>query len=207
MDVIKILEKVGAVLRDSHFVGTSGVHFDTYINKDFLYPHTKETSEICKLFAEKFKDENIDVVVGPALGGIILSQWTASHLSSLTNREVLAVYTEKSGDNEQVLKRGYDEYVKGKKVLIVEDNVQTGSSIVKVIKAVQAAGANIVGVCAMVNKNEDMEDEIEGVPFNALSNLFVPMYEEKDCPLCRAGVPINTKVGHGKKFLESQAAL
>ena len=101
-EVIDILKKVGAILQNGHFVGTSGLHFDTYVNKDFLYPHTEETSRVCRLLAEKYKDKNIEVVVGPALGGIILSQWTAFHLSNLCGREVLGVYTEKSEDGGQI---------------------------------------------------------------------------------------------------------
>ena len=119
-EVIEILTKVGAILPQSHFVGTSGLHMDTYVNKDFLYPHTKETSEVCRLFADKFKDENIEVVVGPALGGIILSQWTAYHLSEICGKEILGIYTEKSPEGGQIYTRGYDSYVKGKRVLVVE---------------------------------------------------------------------------------------
>jgi len=85
-DVISILKKVQAVLTDGHFVYTSGKHGSVYVNKDAVYPHTKETSQIGKLFAEKFKNKNIDVVAAPALGGIILSQWTAYHLSKLQKK-------------------------------------------------------------------------------------------------------------------------
>lgn len=198
-EVIDILTKVGAVLPDGHFVGTSGLHFDTYVNKDALYPHTKETSEICKLFAEKYKDKNIEVVVGPALGGIILSQWTAHHLSQICGKEVLGIYTEKNADGKQVFTRGYENFAKGKRVLIVEDIVTTGGSLLKSAKAVKDAGGEIVATCAMVNKNKDITDNIEDVPFSALCNLFIPTYDSSICPLCKNNVPINMKVGHGKK--------
>lgn len=203
-EVINILKRVGAVLEDGHFVGTSGLHFDTYVNKDFLYPHTEETSRICKLFAEKYKDANIEVVVGPALGGIILSQWTAHHLSEMYGKEVLGVYTEKSADGKQVFTRGYEQYIKeGKRVLVVEDIITTGSSILKSIKAVKEAGGNVVGACAMVNKNKDLDKGIFAVPFDTLTDLFVTTYTADVCPLCKNGVPVNTNVGHGKKYLES----
>ena len=202
--VIEILKKVGAVLLDSHFVGTSGLHIDTYINKDFLYPHTKETSEVGKIFAEKYKDKNIEIVVGPALGGIILSQWIAYHLSEIYSREVLAVYTEKSPDGGQIFTRGYENYVKGKRVLIVEDIVTTGGSLLKTAKAVKDAGGNIIDTCAMVNKNKDLSSKILDVPFSFLSSLYVATYEASVCPFCKEGIPINIKVGHGKKFLESK---
>ena len=202
--VIEILQKVGAILTNDHFVGTSGLHFDTYVNKDFLYPHTKETSDIGKIFAEKYKEKNIEVVVGPALGGIILAQWTAYHLSKICKREVIAVYTEKSAEGEQIFTRGYEKYVKGKKVLVVEDIVTTGGSLLKTAKAVKDAGGNLVATCAMINKNRDLNSTVLGLPFDFLSSLYVTTYEAKNCLLCKKNIPINTKVGHGNKFLESK---
>src|SRR3989344_4717889 len=98
-DVIEILKKVGAVITDSHFVGTSGKHFATYINKDALYPHGNETARIARMFADQAKNLDVDMVVGPALGGIILSQWTAHFLSEKTGKYILSIYTEKTADN------------------------------------------------------------------------------------------------------------
>lgn len=203
-EVIEILTKVGAVLAKDHFVGTSGLHFDTYVNKDFLYPHTKETSDIGRIFAEKYKDKNIEVVVGPALGGIILSQWTAHHLSKIYGTEVLAVYTEKSEGGGQIFTRGYENFVQGKRVLVVEDIVTTGGSLLKTAQTVKDAKGSLVATCAMVSKNKDLSPSTLGMPFDFLSSLYVDTYEAKDCPLCKAGISVNTKIGHGKKFLESK---
>lgn len=206
--VLEILKQTGAVLTDSHFVGTSGKHFATYINKDALYPHTKETSEVCKLMAEKVKNLEIDVVIGPSVGGIILSQWTAFHLSELKAKEVLGIYTEKNEEGDQILKRGYDKQVAGKKVIIVEDLTTTGGSAKKVVEIAKAAGAEVVGVVVMVNKNpKEVTSEFFGVPFYYLDVLEVPVYEEAECPLCKSGVPIDVRVGHGKKFLENKGKI
>ncbi|MEK9186654.1 MAG: phosphoribosyltransferase family protein [Patescibacteria group bacterium] len=203
--VIDILKKVGAITTDSHFVGTSGFHFDTYINKDELFPHTQEASEIGKIFAEKYKDSLIDAVVAPALGGIILSQWTAYHLSKLTGREVFGVYTEKTADKEQVFTRGYDNYVKNKRVLVIEDITTTGKSVMKTVRAVKDVGGQVVEVCVMVNKDlERVNAETLGVPFNSLAEFPVVLYTAEDCPLCKSGVPVNITVGHGKQYLKSR---
>lgn len=202
---LELLKKTGAILPNDHFVGTSGLHFDTYINKDALYPHTEETSEMGKLFAEKNKDLAIDVVAAPAVGGIILSTWTAHHLTLLRGKEVLGVYTEKNADKDQVFTRGYDSYVKGRNVLIVEDLTTTGGSVKKVVDTVQRAGGNVLQVCVMVNKDPaNVNSEMMGVPFSSLSELKVTTYAAETCPLCKNGVPINTKVGHGKKFLDAK---
>jgi len=201
---LDLLKKTGAILTEDHFVGTSGLHFDTYINKDAPYPHTEETSEMGSLFAEKNKDLDIDVVAAPAMGGIILSTWTAHHLSLLKGKEILGIYTEKNVDKDQVFTRGYNAYVKNKNVLIVEDLTTTGGSVKKVVNTVQRAGGNVLQVCVMVNKDPDkVNSEMMGVPFSSLAELKVITYTAEECPLCKDGIPINTSIGHGKKFLDS----
>jgi orotate phosphoribosyltransferase len=203
-DILSILKGVGAILTDNHFVLTSGKHSPIYINKDAVYPHTQETSKIGKLFAEKFKDTDIDVVAAPALGGIILSQWTAYHLSVLKKKDILGVYTEKTPEKNQIFTRGYDMQVKGKKVLVIEDLTATGGSVKKVVDSVRAVGGEVVAVCVMVNRDPiNITSETIGAPFSSLGVFPVEAYEEADCPLCKKGVPINTTVGHGKKYLES----
>jgi orotate phosphoribosyltransferase len=159
------------------------------------------------LFAEKFKNKNIQVVVAPAVAGIPLSQWTAYHLSKISKKEVLSVFTEKTPDSDQIFKRGYDAVVKNKRVLVVEDVTTTGGSVKKVISSVEKAGGKVVAAAVMINRDPKLVNSKSiGKPFSALGVFKVPSYEEKDCPLCEAQVPINTMLGHGKKFLEKKAA-
>ncbi len=202
-EALRILRRVGAIITHDHFVGNSGLHFDTYINKDVLFPYTEEASAMGELFAEKYKGKNIEVVVAPALGGIVLSQWTAHHLHQTTGEKVLAVYTQKTENNEQILTRGYENLVKDKRILIIEDTTTTGSSVMKVVESVEEAGGKVIGVCVMVNTDPDeINSKTLGVPFEALCELKVIKYYAKDCPMCKSGLPINTSVGHGKKFLK-----
>lgn len=205
-EVIEMLKKAGAVITDSHLVYTSGKHGSVYINKDALYPHTESSSRIGELFAEQYKDMDIDVVCAPALGGIILSQWTAFHLSKLKGKEILGVYTEKDAEKKQVFTRGYDKFVIDKNVLVVEDLTTTGGSVLDVVNTVKNAGGNVVAVAVMVNRDpEHVNSEMMGVPFSSLAVLKAQAWEEADCQLCKTGVPINTTVGHGKKYLEAKA--
>lgn len=205
-NVIDILKKVGAVITDDHFVYTSGKHGSVYVNKDAVYPHTVETSKIGELFAEKFKDVDIDVVAAPALGGIILSQWVAFHLSKLKGKEILGVYTEKTPDKQMIFTRGYDKLVKGKKVLVIEDLTTTGGSVKKVVDVVKVTGGDVVAVAVMVNRAPDLVTaQMLGVlRFEALGVLKASAVNESDCELCKKNVPINTDVGHGKKYLEAK---
>ncbi len=204
-DVLSILESVGAVLRNDHFVVTSGRHSATYVNKDMLLARTTHASEVGKLFAEKYAKANIEVVVAPAVAGIVLSQWTAYHLTQLAGAEVLGLFTEKTADNGQIFKRGFDALVRGKRCLVLEDLATTGGSVKKVIESVRAAGGVVVAACVMVNRDPVLVTAASlGAPFSCLAELIVPSFAAEDCPLCKKKVPINTIVGHGAAFVASQ---
>lgn len=211
-DIVKILKKIGAVITDSHFVYTSGKHGSVYINKDALYPHTAKTAQVGKMMAQKFSHKAVDVVAAPAVGGTILSQWTAYYLSKLKGKEVYSVYTEKdkgttasAAESEHIFRRGYDQYIKGKKVLVVEDLTTTGGSVKKVVDAVKANGGKVIGVCVMVNRDPiNVTSKTIGAPLTVLGVLKADAFDEADCPLCKTNVPINTAVGHGKKYLEAK---
>ena len=114
------------------------------------------------------------------------------------------MYAEKVDGNLQ-LTRGYDAFVKGKKVLVIEDLTTTGESLKKVIQVVQEAGGKIVAASVMLNKDPELvSSQTFGVPFVALAELRVRSFDEKDCPLCQKNVPINVTVGHGKKYLQQK---
>lgn len=201
-NVIEILKSMNAIVTNSHFVYTSGKHGSVYVRKDLLYPHTKTTSDVCKLIAYKFKNKKVDVVVAPAIGGIVLSQWVAFHLSKIKRKEVLGLFTEKDEKRNQIFKRGYDQLVKGKNVLIIEDLATTGGSVKKVIDTVRKAGGKIVSVCVMVNRDpKSVTSKSIGAPLSFLGILEAESFDENKCPLCIKNIPINTIVGHGKNFL------
>lgn len=205
-NILDILESVGGFIKNSHIIGTSGKHLSEYLNKDALYPHTQLTSEVCQMMAEKVKDLDVDVVVGPAMGGVILSQWLAYHLSLIKKREILSVFTEKKTDGEgHEFKRGYDKFVKEKSVLIVEDILTTGGSAKNAIEAVKKAGGKPMAIIVLVNRSpESVDENYFGISLFTLESRKFNSYEEADCPMCQAGVAINTTVGHGKKYLESK---
>lgn len=210
-DVVSILKSVGAVLTDDHFVYTSGKHGSVYINKDTLYTHPMETSRVGKMFAERFTNRYIDVVVAPAIGGTILSQWTAYWLSRLTKRDVRSCYTEKdkgtlagAAESAQIFRRGYDHVVKGKRVLVLEDLTTTGLSVKKVVDVTRAAGGTVIAVCVMINRDPiGVTGKTVGAPFSALGIMKAEAFSKDDCPLCRESVSINTSIGHGRQYVET----
>jgi orotate phosphoribosyltransferase len=203
-EILNTLHQVSAIVTESHIVYTSGKHGAVYVNKDAIYPHTAATASLCEALAELFSEDQVDIVVAPALGGIILSQWVAHHLSRLNQREVLALYAEKM-ESTFVIKRGYDKLLPGKKILILEDVLTTGGSVRKVVKAVRALGGYVIGIGALCNRGEVTPEDLGHVPkLIALVNKKMETWNPDQCPLCTQGVPINTSVGKGREFLKKQ---
>ncbi|MCU0493402.1 MAG: phosphoribosyltransferase [Chloroflexaceae bacterium] len=201
---LAMLARVGAIITNSHVVYTSGRHGSSYVNKDALYPHTAETSAICARIAAHFRESGVAVVAGPTVGGVILAQWVAHHLSTLTGREVLAVYAEEEtvdGEKRRVFRRGYNELLPGRHVLVVEDILTTGGSARQVVAAVEASGGIVVGVGALCNRGGVSAATLGAPELLALAEVPLESWAEEECPLCAAGVPVNTRVGKGAAFL------
>jgi orotate phosphoribosyltransferase len=212
IEIIKqVFSDTAAVLTGGHFVYTSGKHGSAYVNKDAIYPNPDDVSTLCKIIAHEAvrKGMYVDTVVGPETGAIILSQWTAHHLKLVQpgGKTVHGVYAEKDGKGF-VIKRGYDKFVAGRNVLIVEDILNTGGSVKAVVETVNAIGGNIVGVAALCNRGGVTAESIgipSDTPLFSLLDVTLDMWEEADCPLCRDGVPINTNVGKGREYLARKA--
>ncbi len=204
-ETLEILQRHKAVITGSHIVYTSGKHGSAYVNKDAIYPHPEAISTLCHSLAEAFVEDDVQVVIAPAIGGVILSHWIAHILPDILHSpdppEVLGVFAEKE-DDFFVIKRGYDKLVAGKNVLVVEDILTTGKSVKMVVAAARAVGGTVVGVGALVNRGNVTAKDVGGVPkLVALASISLEAWDEADCPLCKYNVPINTDVGHGRKFL------
>lgn len=194
-----ILEQSEAFI-EGHFQYTSGKHGEQYINKDAIYPDTANISELCSFMAEPFVGRDIDTVLGPAMGGVILAQRVAEHLTKAEGRPIFGVYADKSRDGEGLeIKRGYDAFVKGKNVLVVEDILNTGGSAKKAIEVVRENGGNVIALSALVNRGGVTSEDVGDVPINSLLSVTMESWEAEDCKLCKSGIPLNTNVGHAKK--------
>jgi orotate phosphoribosyltransferase len=206
-DPLAILVAHQAIIRDTHVVYTSGRHGQTYVNKDAIYPDTAAISTLCALMAEHFASSGVEVVAAPALGGIILSQWVAHHLTQQGQR-VLAVYAEKAEPEGFVFRRGYDRLLDGRRVLVAEDILTTGGSLRAVIAAVRAQGGTVVGAAALCNRGGISAADIGDPPeLFSLAEISLESWEARECPLCARGVPINTAVGKGAEFVRAQQAV
>lgn len=208
-EVKTIFAEVGAILTDDHFVYSHWDHGSVYVNKNAIYPYTEKVACLCRDIAGYFMSDKVDVVVAPAVGGIALSQWTAHQLGGLIGKRVLAAFAEKSGNNGGFeIKRGYNELVAGKNILVVEDILNTGSSAAAVVEAVRNVDGKVIGVGALCNRNRVTAGDLGNIPkLHSLINLKVEKWNEGECPLCQAGVPVNEEFGRGREFMDRKRAM
>lgn len=180
----KILEEL-EVLSYGHFLFTSGRHSNTYMQCARLLEEPKYTEEVVKYIVEEFKDDNIDIVVGPATGGIILSYEFARQLN------VKGIFTER--ENEiMTLRRGF-KIAEGARVLIVEDVITTGGSVKEVIDIVEKEGGKIVGIALLVDRTGGKIDF--GYKLVAGYSDELISYTPEECPICKEGNIILDKPG------------
>ena len=198
-DALKILIAVGAVLKNDHFEYPSGRHGASFINKDALFPHVGAVSQLCELIAEHFqlcRYRGVEVVAGRGVRGMALAQWTAHHLTRLQGNcePCMAVYADRAEEGEFVFRRGQGKLIAGKNVLIVEDVMVTGESVLRMIELVKHRG-NLVGVGVLSDRGY-ITDEYLGVPdLHVLAELSDVTYAPADCPMCRQGKPLSPTPG------------
>jgi len=187
-EVRKMLEETGAIM-NGHFLLTSGLHSPRYVEKFNVLQHPEYTEKLCQAMAEKFKDANIETVVGPMTGGILLAHETGKALGTR------AIFTERV-DGHMTFRRGFSLH-EGERVLIVEDIVTTGGSIREVIAVVREFGGVPVAVSMLVDRSGG-KVSFGDVPYTALLHLNVEAYKPENCPLCQKGIPLTKRGRTGK---------
>ena len=177
--LLAVFKKTGALL-DGHFQLTSGLHSPRYLQCARVLQYPEHAEMIGRALAGEFVGERIDVVVAPAIGGIIVAHETARSVGCR------ALFTERE-NGLMMLRRGF-ELNPGERVLVVEDVVTTGGSTRETIDAVTAAGGNVIGAGSIVDRSDGAADV--GVRRISLLTLDVPAYEPSECPLCKQGLPV-----------------
>ncbi len=184
-EIMRRLEEAGAIQK-GHFKLTSGVHSDAYIQCAQIMQYPEFIHNLCSELGKKFKGTEVDVIVGPAIGAIIMAHVMAMVLGPW----VRAIFTERE-NGKMTLRRSF-EIKKGEKVLVVEDITTTGSSVREVINIVKSRQAEVVGVGALIDRSGGKVDF--GVRYEKLVTIKMNTYEPDDCPLCKNKIPI-TKPG------------
>jgi orotate phosphoribosyltransferase len=184
--VLDIFRQTGAIL-EGHFLLTSGRHSGTYLEKFRILQYPEQTQQLCRLIAERFRDNGVQLVAGPTTGGIILSFEVARQLGARpSGRRVRGIFAEKVDGGRRFL-RGFS-IEPGERTLVVDDILTTGGSIRDVLDAVREAGGEPIGVAVLADRTAGGTDF--GVPFFACTSLSIESYEPSQCPLCRKGIPL-----------------
>lgn len=178
-EVLNIFVKKKALL-SGHFRLSSGLHSERYLQCALVLQYPDLAQKLCSELAKKFSKGKITAVIGPALGGVIVSYEVARALKTPS------LFTERE-EGAMSLRRGFT-LSKKDRVLVVEDVITTGGSVNEVMRLVKAKGAKIVGLGAIIDRSPD--DISLGIPFRSLARIEIKTYSAQKCPLCKKGVAI-----------------
>lgn len=168
------------VLLEGHFLLSSGKHSNKYLQCAKIFKKSNVSEFLCKKLAEVFADYGVEVVVGPALGAVIMSYEVSRHLGAEN------LFAERE-NGKMTLRRGFEVH-KGQRVLLVEDVVTTGGSLREVMSVMNDCGADIVGVGCIVDRTGGEIDF--GVPFKSVISMKVECFDTHNCPECQKSLPL-----------------
>lgn len=185
-EVLDEFRKVGALL-EGHFILSSGRRSPVFLQKALVFSHPNVAERLCKALADRLIDRfgRIDVVVGPAVGGLIPGYETARALGCRS------IFTERQ-EGRMSLRRGFS-IRPSERVVIVEDIVTTGLSLRETVEALEPAGAEIIGAGCIVDRSAGKAD-VDGLSLVALASVNFPDYAPEDIPADLAALPA-TKPG------------
>ncbi len=175
-DVLRRLRETEALL-EGHFLLTSGLHSEGYVQCAKVLQYPQHAEVMGTGIAERVRDLSIDVVMSPAIGGIVLGQEVARALG------VRAIFGERE-QGQMTLRRGF-HLEPGERVIVVEDVTTTGGSVREVIELAQARGGNLVATAAILDRSNGAATF--PAPFPALATLNIQTYAADACPLCQQG--------------------
>ena len=191
-DILEIFEKTQGLL-EGHFLLSSGMHSQQYFQCARVLQYPQYAEELADDIASHFTNKDVDLVISPAMGGLIIGHEVARELKARF------VFTERSSDSgEMALRRGFD-LEEGEKALVVEDVLTTGGSVREVVKLLQKENVEVVGVGFIVDRSSGKVKF--SMPKYAILELPVVVYQPEECPLCEKGIPIDRPGSRKKKLI------
>lgn len=186
-EIINILKDTN-VLQEGHFILTSGRHSNQYMQMANVLQYAHLTERLIQNLAEQFKDEKIDVVVSPAIGGIIVGYELSRALG------VRNIFCERE-NGEMKLRRGFT-IKPNERVVVIEDVITTGGSVKEVIKVIEENGGNIRGIATLIDRSNGQVSF--NYPYKSLLSLEIISNASSECPLCKEGTLPAIKPGSRK---------
>jgi orotate phosphoribosyltransferase len=175
-DILAAYKNSGG-LKTGHFQLTSGLHTDTYLQSALVLQHPEYANQIGSEMARHFRDAGVEVVVGPAVGGIIVSHAVGNAL------KVRSIYAERK-EGKMLFYRGF-EIKPGERVLVVEDVVTTGGSVLETVEVAERAGGKVVGIASILERSGGKVRF--NAPYHPLLVIEAPSYPPENCPMCKNG--------------------
>jgi orotate phosphoribosyltransferase len=205
-ELLKMLEGAGAI-RHGHFELSSGLHSAMYVQCALVLQYPRFAEALGRDLAEKFAGHEIEAVVSPAIGGLIIGQEVARALPERKGSQaeapngggVAAIFVERDAGGSMSMRRGFS-LRPGQRVLVVEDVWTTGGSTREAIRVVDEAGGRVVAAGALIDRSGGKIDL--GVPAKALLEISIPSYAADDCPLCQSG---GAAVKPGSRFARGRS--
>jgi len=178
-DILNMFNTSQALL-EGHFVLTSGKHSPNYFQCAKVLQYPEYLSKLCREIAGHFQSKNIETVISPAIGGVVVGTEIGRQLN------VKTIFAERK-EGTMMLRRGF-EIKKGERILVVEDVITTGGSVKEVIEIAKGYGAEICGVACIVDRSNGKvklaEDQFSLLPMEVI------MYAPENCPLCKQQIPL-----------------
>lgn len=178
--VLAIFEKYYGYLK-GHYELTSGLHSRGYMQCALVLQHPEFAEQFGKAIAEQFQSEGVTCVMGPAMGGVIIAHEVARALKAR------CCFAERK-DGQMVLRRGF-QLSSDDVVLVVEDVVTTGGSVLEVVKLIQNQGIRVCGVASIVDRSSGTAQF--PVPFKPLTAVHIETFEPEECPMCAQMLPLD----------------
>jgi orotate phosphoribosyltransferase len=202
-EFLAMFERAGAI-RHGHFELSSGLHSAMYVQCALVLQYPRFAEKLGQELGRLFSDADVEAVVSPAMGGLIIGQEVARALperkaagDATVGGGVPAIFVERDASGSMTMRRGFS-LRDGQRVLVVEDVWTTGGSTREAIRVVEEAGGRVVGAGALIDRSGGKVDL--GVTAKALLDLTIPSYTTNECPLCREG---SVAVKPGSRFVRA----
>lgn len=176
MDIERLLKDL-KVLQEGHFLLNSGLHSQYYFQKFRILENPDATAQLCSIIAQEFKDKKVEWVIGPTTGGIIIAFEVARQLG-------LCCGFAEERNGKRVVGRGFD--IEDKRVLLVDDVMTTGKSLIETLGAIREKGGEVIGVAVLIDRSTE---KLPFIPFSVYKQEVVN-FNRENCRLCKSGVPL-----------------
>jgi orotate phosphoribosyltransferase len=184
-EVLKIFEASHALLQ-GHFGLSSGNHSNRYLQCAMVTQYPMFARDLADALVRKLALAQVDCVLGPAVGGIVIAQEVAHAMIRQGHTNIRSIFCERQ-QGVMTLRRGFVIHP-GERVLVVEDVITTGGSVLEAVQLARQSGGEVAAIGSFVDRS--VQPPFQDLPFHALLRVEADIYPPESCPLCKQGLPM-----------------